>query len=115
MRVGLAAVWRDYRNRRRSLLAALAAAPILAATTTLGLPSVPAQASAHHVLLATWATSLVAAVVWFARFRCPHCAERFHWTWLVANPFSRECLHCGFEKWRDPHGGRAYAPAVKDR
>ena len=110
MSMGLPAVWRDYRNRRRWLLAAVAVAPIVAAAGE----SAPGTLGSHVTLLALSATSLVAAVVWFAGFRCPHCKRPFHWTWLIANPLSRECLHCGFAKWRDPHAARNYAPRAND-
>ncbi len=111
MSVGLPAAWRDYRNRRRSLLAAVGIAPMLAAAGE----SAPGANGTHVFLLALSATSLVAAAVWFAGFRCPYCKLPFHWTWLIANPLSRQCLHCGFAKWRDPHAARHYGRGVKDR
>jgi hypothetical protein len=67
-----------------------------------------ALAVALPFVLSAWSTSFVAAITWFAAFRCPHCRRHFHWTWIVANPLSRACLHCGFEKWRDPDAARAY-------
>lgn len=105
MDAGLAPEWRDYRKRCRLVLATVAVFPMMAvagpALFALEHWDVPAR-----LLLALCATSLIAAVAWFAGFRCPFCTRPFHWTWLVANPLSRECLHCGFAKWRDPHGAR---------
>jgi len=77
--------------------------------------SAPWTNGSRVFLLALSATSLVAAVVWFAGFRCPYCRRPFHWTWLIANPLSRECLHCGFAKWRDPHAARHYRRGANDR
>lgn len=105
MSVGLAPEWRDYRNRRRLVLGTLAVIPMLAVAAP-ALFAVGVNDVSAHVLLASCATSLVAGVGRFAAFRCPYCTRPFHWTWIVANPLSRECLHCGFAKWRDPHGAR---------
>ena len=99
--------WRDYRNRRRSLLAILAGVPLLWGAGAW-LAGVDGAGEAMPALLSAWTTSFVAAAVWFAAFRCPSCSRPFHWTWLVANPLARACLHCGFAKWRDPHAARAY-------
>ena len=99
--------WRDYRNRRRLLVAILVLVPVVAAAG-LSLGAVRAVLDARHLLLAAWATCLVAALFRFADFRCPYCSRHFHWTWIDANPLSDECLHCGFEKWRDPHAARIY-------
>jgi hypothetical protein len=90
--------------------AAVALAPVLAAASESmrGL-------SAKEFFFALWATVAVSAVVRFASFRCPYCTQPFHWTWIVANPFSRTCLHCGFAKWRDPDAARAYGARASDR
>jgi Zn ribbon nucleic-acid-binding protein len=114
MSVGLPAVWRDYRSRRRSLLGTAAVGLIIAAAGAPFPGTSGTQVSSQHLLLALWATSFVAAVVWFAGFRCPYCTRPFHWTWLVANPLSRECLHCGFAKWRDPQAARNYRSRAND-
>ncbi len=100
-------VWRDYRARQ---CAVVTAAATLAGTRLASLGS-SAWASIVPLATAASATACVAAVVWFAQFRCPFCAKHFHWTWLVSNPFAARCLHCGFEKLRDPDAGHAYAPA----
>jgi Zn ribbon nucleic-acid-binding protein len=113
MSVDLPAVWRDYRNRRRLLVAAVAIAPLLAAAGASELATGGGHLS--RSLLALSATSLVAASGWFAGFRCPYCRRPFHWTWLIANPLSHECLHCGFAKWRDPHAARSYGRRANDR
>ena len=63
----------------------------------------------HRGDMAALITAFVGAAAWFASFRCPFCGDYFHWTLLVANPFSDECLHCGFRRWRDPHAARAFA------
>jgi hypothetical protein len=99
-------VWRDYRTRQRAVVlaaASLAGARLATLGSSAWLGVAPAATAAS-------ATACVAAVMWFARFRCPFCANHFHWTWLVSNPFAARCLHCGFEKLRDPEAGRAYAP-----
>ena len=99
-------VWRDYRTRQRAVvIAALAVAAARLAAHASG-----SWAAIAPLATAAAATACVAAVVWFAMFRCPFCANHFHWTWLVSNPFARRCLHCGFEKLRDPEAARAYAP-----
>jgi len=102
-------VWRDYRTRRRVLAAALAGlVPVLTQTGT-ALRDLTGSDTPHHLLASAWITASVAALGWFAAFRCPFCASPFHWTLWVANPLSRECLHCGFRKWRDPRPARAFA------
>ena len=101
---GLHPAWREYRRRLRALLASTAATLVIA-----GYASAPDGALtqlARRVLLSAGLTACVAAVVWFASFRCPLCDRHFHWTWWVSNPFARRCLHCGFEKWRDPRAAR---------
>jgi Zn ribbon nucleic-acid-binding protein len=108
MSFGLHPVWRDYRNRRRLLLALAAVVPLFAALGAAPASASSSAAAFAQVLLSVWATGFVAAIFWFAGFRCPFCSQHFHWTWIVANPFSGECLHCGFKKWRDPHAARAY-------
>ncbi len=107
MSSGLHPVWRDYRTRRRALLAILAVIPILAGAG-VSMPGASPMDGPTSLLFSAWITSFVAGAAWFASFRCPFCSRHFHWTWLVANPLSDECLHCGFEKWRDPHAARAY-------
>ncbi len=102
-------VWRDYRARRRAVVA-FAAAGIPLRWIIASLERITASAGPGHALAAAWATALVAAVAWFAAFRCPFCAAHFHWTWLVSNPFARRCLHCGFERWRDPNAARHLRP-----
>ena len=104
-------VWRNHRTRRWTVVAAAA----LLAGARIAAPSSGSWAGIAPVALAASATACVAAVVWFASFRCPFCANHFHWTWLVSNPFAARCLHCGFEKLRDPDAGRAYAPARQPR
>jgi hypothetical protein len=107
MSSGLHPVWRDYRNRRRALAVVLAVIPVLAAAG-MSLRALTAAGGSAQLLLSAWATSVVASALWFAGFRCPFCSRHFHWTWIIANPLSDRCLHCGFEKWRDPHLARAY-------
>jgi hypothetical protein len=113
MNMGLPAAWRDYRNRWRLLVAAIALAPLLAAAGWSALAT--GGSSLSPTLLALSATLLVAASVWFAGFLCPYCRRPFHWTWLIANPLSHACLHCGFAKWRDPHAARGYGRGAHDR
>lgn len=103
----LHAVWRDHRTRWWTVVAAAA----LLAGARIAALSCGAWAEIAPVATAASATACLAAVVWFASFRCPFCANHFHWTWLVSNPFAARCLHCGFEKLRDPEAGRAYRPA----
>jgi Zn ribbon nucleic-acid-binding protein len=100
-------VWRDYRTRRRVLVAVIVGlVPVLTRAGT-ALRGLTGGDAAHHLLASAWITGAVAAAWWFAAFRCPFCRNPFHWTLWVANPFSGECLHCGFRKWRDPHAARA--------
>lgn len=109
MSSSLPPVWRDYRIRRRLLAAAaLPAVPVLA-WSSRALPHLGGSDAPGHVLLAAWITALVGAAIWFASFRCPFCGDPFHWTLWIANPFSDECLHCGFKRWRDPHAARELA------
>jgi Zn ribbon nucleic-acid-binding protein len=106
MRSSLSPVWRDYRTRRRLFAASIAAfVPVLAWSTK----ELIGRDTSGDVLLAAWVTAFVGAAIWFASFRCPFCGKHFHWTLWVANPFSDECLHCGFRRWRDPHAARAFA------
>ncbi len=106
MRPKLAPAWVNYRNRVGLLLLAIVGlvlwadgiGPILHELLGDG----PLSA-----LAAAWATLTVGAVVWYAAFPCPFCGACFHWTLWVANPLADRCLHCGFQKWRDPHAARA--------
>lgn len=102
-------VWRDYRNRQRAALLAVGG---LAAARLLGVMLDP-WAGVALLAASASSTACVAAAVWFASFRCPFCGKHFHWTWLVGNPFSARCLHCGFEKLRDPEAARAYVPRAR--
>ncbi len=115
MRTPLHAAWRDYRVRRGTALAVGVAGPPLAWTARLleragAAGVVPHGALLHHVVAAAWATAGIASLAWFAAFRCPFCRAHFHWTWLVSNPLARRCLHCGFERWRDPDAARRLRP-----
>ena len=101
--------WRDYRNRQRAVLLALAGYLPLVRGAGAALRAWTGDPTPERILAAAWWTACVAAVVWFGSFRCPFCALPFHWTWLVSNPFSRRCLHCGFEKRRDPDAAGVYA------
>ena len=101
--------WRDHRNRQRAVVFSVAAFVTARGAGLLCGISRTAAVLAASVTL----TACVAAVVWFAAFRCPFCRLHFHWTWLVSNPFARRCLHCGFEKHRDPHAGRAYGSRTR--
>jgi Zn ribbon nucleic-acid-binding protein len=109
MTSSLPPVWRDYRSRRRLFAAAIVGFVPVLAWSTKALPELTASDAPGHVLLAAWITAFVGAAVRFASFRCPFCGDHFHWTLWVANPFSDECLHCGFRRWRDPHAARAFA------
>jgi hypothetical protein len=103
---GLHPAWREYRRRLRALLAACAGAAAIGAGYACALGGSAPGELPRRVLLSAALTACAAAGIWFARFRCPSCARHFHWTWWVSNPFARRCLHCGFEKWRDPRAGR---------
>ncbi len=107
--------WRDYRVRQR--LVAVVLASYLPIVHGLGhaLRALAGTPTPENVLLSAWATACLAAVVWFASFRCPFCNEHFHWTLWETNPFSGRCLHCGFTKWRHPHAGRVFAEAGRYR
>lgn len=109
MRPSLSPAWRDYRTRRRLLVAAIVGFVPVLAWSTQALPQLTGSEGPGHVLLSAWITALVGAAVRFASFRCPSCGDHFDWTLWVANPFSDECLHCGFRRWRDPHAARAFA------
>jgi Zn ribbon nucleic-acid-binding protein len=102
--IGLHPAWREYRRRLRALVASCAATAAIA--WGVSAPGDEVAELVRRVLLSAALTACVAAVVWFAGFRCPYCGQHFHWTWWVSNPFARRCLHCGFEKWRDPHAAR---------
>ena len=101
--------WRDYRNRRTAVLAAIGAwLPMHWAGMSLA--RFAASRVPHLLLDAGWATGCVAAIAWFLAFRCPWCGAHFHWTVWVGNPFAGTCLHCGFRKWKDPEGARRLRP-----
>jgi Zn ribbon nucleic-acid-binding protein len=109
MTSSLSPLWRNYRTRRRLFaVATLGLVPALAGSTK-ALPELAGSGATGHVLLALCITAFVGTAGWFASFRCPFCGDHFHWTLWVADPFSDECLHCGFRKWRDPHAARAFA------
>lgn len=102
--------WRDHRTRRWTV--AIAAASLAAARVAALSGS---WAAVAPLATAASGAALIAAVVWFAGFRCPFCANHFHWTWLFSDPFAARCLHCGFERLRDPDAGRAYVPSRPSR
>lgn len=89
------------------MLASLATVPLLCGARA-SLAAAGGLLTAVHVVLAALATALLASAAWLAAFRCPSCGQHFHWTWIVANPLARECLHCGFARWRDPRGPGVY-------
>jgi Zn ribbon nucleic-acid-binding protein len=105
--VDLHPAWLDYRRRSRTVLASLVTVPLLCGARA-SLEAVSGLPTVVHVVLAILATVLLASAAWLAAFRCPSCSCHFHWTWIVANPLARECLHCGFARWRDPRGPGAY-------
>jgi hypothetical protein len=106
----LAPVWRDFRNRLCALVVAIAGLVLWADGVDAVLREVGVRDSLVILLEAAWATGSFGALVWFAAFRCPFCGKCFHWTLWTANPVARTCLHCGFQKWRDPHAARALTP-----
>ncbi len=108
----LAPAWLDYRIRLGAVVAAVAGLALGAGGALSLLGELAGSDAPANLLAAAWITGSVAALGWFAAFRCPFCGERFHWTLWVANPIARACLHCGFEKWRDPHAARALARAA---
>ncbi|HEX9398848.1 MAG TPA: hypothetical protein VF912_01965 [Anaeromyxobacter sp.] len=108
----LAPAWLDYRKRLGALVAAVVGLALGAGGALSALRDLAGSDTPGNLLASAWITGSVAALGWFAAFRCPFCGERFHWTLWVANPIARACLHCGFEKWRDPHAARALARAA---
>ena len=105
----LAPAWRDYRNRLGFLVLAIVGLVLWADGVDTILGDLMVGDGTLHALAAAWITGTTGALVWFAAFRCPFCGEHFHWTWWVVNPIADHCLHCGFQKWRDPHAARALA------
>jgi Zn ribbon nucleic-acid-binding protein len=111
----LAPAWLDYRTRLGVLLLAVVGLVLGAAGLSTALASLAGDETPANLLAAAWITGSVAALGWYAAFRCPHCAQPFHWTLWIANPVARACLHCGFAKWRDPDAARALAPTRSSR
>lgn len=107
MTVPLAPPWRDYRHRLAAVIVGLAGLVAWADGVDVPLGRLLPD-GALHALAAAWLTAVAGALGWLAAFRCPFCGEHFHWTVWVANPIARRCLHCGFEKWRDPAAGKAF-------
>jgi hypothetical protein len=106
MTLELSPVWRDYRNRLGALVLAIVGLVLWADGADAFLRDLLGGDAALHGLAAAWLTGTAGALVWFAAFPCPFCGEFFHWTLWVANPIADRCLHCGFQKWRDPHAAR---------
>ena len=103
----LAPAWIDYRNRLGAVVLAIVGV-VLWLDGLDGLARrVLGSDGAVHLLQAAWTTGAIAALGWWAAFRCPFCRNPFHWTLWVANPVADACLHCGFRKWRDPDAARA--------
>ncbi len=103
----LAPVWLDYRARLLALVVALVGLVLWAGGLGAALGGVMGDEGAAHAVAAAWLTASAWALGRFAAFRCPFCGKCFHWTLWFANPIAAACLHCGFEKWRDPHAARA--------
>jgi Zn ribbon nucleic-acid-binding protein len=103
----LAPVWLDYRNRLGALVVAIVGFVLWLDGLDEAARRVLGGDGPVHLLEAGWTTGAIAALVWYAAFRCPFCAKHFHWTLWVVNPVADACLHCGFRKWRDPHAARA--------
>jgi hypothetical protein len=110
MRPPLAPSWRDYRTRLAALIAALVGLVLGVGGALAAIRDLTGSDAPGHLLASAWITGSVAALVWYAMFPCPYCGKCFHWTLWIANPISRVCLHCGFEKWRDPHAARELTP-----
>jgi uncharacterized metal-binding protein (TIGR02443 family) len=108
----LAPAWLDYRNRLGALVVALVGLVVGAGGALSSLRDLAGGDAPGNLVAAAWITGSVAATAWYAAFRCPFCGERFHFTLWIANPIARECLHCGFKKWRDPHAARTLARAA---
>lgn len=105
MRPDLAPAWLDYRNRLAALVAAIVGLVLWAGGADAPLRAALGEAALNG-LAAAWITGSVAALGWLAAFRCPFCGKCFHWDLWIANPVARACLHCGFERWRDPDAAR---------
>lgn len=108
----LAPAWMDYRSRLAALVIATVGLVLWFDGADDVLRGVLGVEWPLHLLAAAWVTGSTGALVWYARFRCPFCGEHFHWDLWVANPIADRCVHCGFEKWRDPHAGRALSRRV---
>jgi Zn ribbon nucleic-acid-binding protein len=106
VRAPLAPAWLDYRNRLAALVAAIVGLVLWAGGLDAPLRA-GLGAAGTNAIAAAWVTGSIAVLGWFAAFRCPFCGRCFHWTLWVANPVARRCLHCGFERWRDPDAARA--------
>lgn len=108
MLLKLAPVWLDYRNRLGLVVGAIVGFVLWVDGIDDVARRILGEGGALHLLEAGWTTGAIAALVWYAAFRCPYCGKCFHWTLWVANPVADACLHCGFKKWRDPHAARAF-------
>lgn len=97
----LAPAWIDYRNRLAALVLAIVGIVLWFAGLGAALGAL-ASAAVVHAIQAAWLTGSLAVAGWLAAFRCPSCGHHFHWNLWLANPIAAACLHCGFEKWRDP-------------
>jgi hypothetical protein len=89
------AAWRDLRLRR-TLAAALILGFIPASLTLARL--VP---WGGHVRL-VWLLSIIPAVLWLMRFRCPRCGEPFLQRGRNRLLLSRACLSCGIRVGERP-------------
>jgi Zn ribbon nucleic-acid-binding protein len=106
----LAPAWIDYRSRLAFLLVVLVGLVLWADGVDVLLRDLSVGDAALHALAAAWLTATAAAVIRYAAVRCPFCGGHFHWTLWVVNPIAHRCLHCGFQKWRDPDAARVLSP-----
>jgi hypothetical protein len=99
-RAQFAAVWRDYRRRRRWFLGAVLGGVLIAALLAALSNRLTLGIAAFWAFGAPWIICVLVVAVRLQMFKCPRC----HLPFSNGNPFAGNCLHCGLPKWslQDP-------------
>ena len=102
--------WRDYRIRRGILIFLLVGflpcAPFATALVSVasilifGIDQYSAQYFAPFIAL-SWMLAYATAGHRFANFPCPRCGLKFFRVRRMYVPWTNECQHCGWKKWRE--------------
>jgi hypothetical protein len=92
--------WEDYRKLRKQFSRVLRGYVLIASPIAL-LWCVHSHTFLPGLIAAGFCVWLLMASTFrLAFFLCPRCGQSFFSKRKNTNPFTRNCMHCGLEKWK---------------